>query len=87
MTQFRPLLIAAVLGVVSLGCGRAKEPVTVLVAASTRDAVKELADRFTAETGIEVRLAADDSGKLAQQIASGAPAKCSCRPTKSGPSI
>ena len=75
MSRLRSLLVTAVLGAIVTGCGRAKEPITALVAASTCDAVKELADRFTGETGIEVRLAADDSGKLAQQIANGAPAQ------------
>ncbi len=70
--------IVALLSVL-IGChssaGPKPQSVTALVAASTRDAVKELADRFTGETGIEVRLAADDTGKLAQQIANGAPAQ------------
>jgi molybdate transport system substrate-binding protein len=48
--------------------------VLVLAAASTQDALREIADRFTKETGIEVVLNADDSGRLANQIVNGAPA-------------
>jgi molybdate transport system substrate-binding protein len=59
------------------GCGRSgqsKGRVLVLVAASTRDAVQEIAGAFTRETGVEVRLSADDSSRLAAQIVEGAPA-------------
>ena len=48
--------------------------VVVLVAASAQEAVGELAGSFKAETGVEVRVVADDSAKLAQQIVNGAPA-------------
>jgi molybdate transport system substrate-binding protein len=48
--------------------------VVVLVAASAQDAVADLAKDFETETGVEVRIVADDSAKLAQQIANGAPA-------------
>jgi molybdate transport system substrate-binding protein len=63
------------------GCGRDgasrsanQGAVLVLVAASTNDAVKEVATAFTAETGIAVRINPDDSSKLATQIVNGAPA-------------
>jgi molybdate transport system substrate-binding protein len=45
-----------------------------LVAASTRDAVQEVAGIFRREGGAEVTLIADDSSKLATQIVHGAPA-------------
>jgi molybdate transport system substrate-binding protein len=71
-------LLAAMLG----GCN-SKRPapsgqpraVMALVAASAQDAVNDLSPRFTADTGVEVHVVADDSGKLAQQIANGAPAQ------------
>jgi molybdate transport system substrate-binding protein len=49
-------------------------PVLVLAAASTKDAVRDIAAAFTWEGNGEVRISADDSAKLAQQIAEGAPA-------------
>src|SRR5262245_15528256 len=64
----------------ALGCYRtagtpaASESVNVFVAASTKDVVKEIANAFKAERGIDVRINADDSSKLAAQIAEGAPA-------------
>jgi molybdate transport system substrate-binding protein len=69
-----------------LGCGRgadsASSPssagrsgsVLALVAASTKDAVQENATAFTKETGIEVKINADDSAKLATQIIEDVPA-------------
>jgi molybdate transport system substrate-binding protein len=48
--------------------------VLALVAASTKDAVQEIAADFAQEDGGEIRISADDSSKLAQQIAEGAPA-------------
>ena len=64
------------LAVFSTGCGRGDKPVPVrlLIAASTKDAVKEVADQFTRDTGTEVTLNADDSSKLATQLVNGAPA-------------
>jgi molybdate transport system substrate-binding protein len=66
------------------GCGGSTEKspggpadggrVLALVAASTRDAVREAAAGFAREGNGEVRISADDSSKLAQQIAEGAPA-------------
>src|SRR5262249_54054019 len=46
----------------------------VLVAASTQDAVQENAAKFSQETGIEVKINADDSSKLTMQIAHDVPA-------------
>jgi molybdate transport system permease protein len=58
------------------GCTRSRErhKVLVLAAASTRDAVQEIAADFTRETGVAVEVSPEDSGKLATQIAHGAPA-------------
>lgn len=76
--------LAACAGVALAGCGGTTEdgpggradrgPVLALVAASTKDAVREVADAFAREGNGEVRISADDSSKLAQQIAEGAPA-------------
>jgi molybdate transport system substrate-binding protein len=69
--------------VVVLGCGQRQSspngdqrspPILALVAASTQDAVQEIAAEFTREHGVEVRLNADDTSKLAAQIVNGAPA-------------
>jgi molybdate transport system permease protein len=65
----------AVLGTV--GCARSRDPqapVLILAAASTRDAVQEIAADFTQQTGVGVQVSPEDSGKLATQIAHGAPA-------------
>lgn len=58
------------------GCERRAEPqvVRVMAAASTREAVEEIAGRFTGETGAEVRIIAESSAKLAMQIVHDAPA-------------
>jgi molybdate transport system substrate-binding protein len=64
----------------ALGCNRAAqtpaaaEAVNAFVAASTKDAVQELAAAFKAEHGTDVKINADDSSKLAMQIVEGAPA-------------
>lgn len=52
----------------------ARPPLFALVAASTKDAVQEAAAQFTKESGIEVKISADDSSKLATQIVHDAPA-------------
>lgn len=46
----------------------------VLVAASVKDAVAEVAGQFRQETGIEVRISSGGSNALAAQILNGAPA-------------
>ncbi len=60
------------------GCNRPvqepTEPTIAFVAASTKNAVQELATAFSAEKKGEVKINADDSAKLAQQIANDAPA-------------
>jgi molybdate transport system substrate-binding protein len=64
----------------AVGCNRgsdapkAGEPIIAFVAASTRDAVQEIASTFKAEKNVEVRISADDSSKLATQIVQEAPA-------------
>jgi molybdate transport system substrate-binding protein len=74
MTHYRWLLPAA-LALVLLGCGRPpQDRVMVLAAASTRDALQELADAFHGEHGVEVELSPEDSSRLATQIVNGAPA-------------
>ncbi len=45
-----------------------QEPVVAFVAASTVDAVKEIAAAFSNETKAEIKINADDSSKLAMQI-------------------
>jgi molybdate transport system substrate-binding protein len=52
----------------------AEESIIVFVAASTKDAVQEIASGFKAEKNVQVRINADDSSKLAMQIVQGAPA-------------
>jgi molybdate transport system permease protein len=49
-------------------------PVVCLIAASTADALREIAAAFSADTRIAVKFNADDSSKLATQIVHGAPA-------------
>ena len=69
--------LGACLAAVIAGCGggQGKDgPVLALVAASTKDAVQEVAADFAREGGGEVRLNADDSSKLAVQVTQGAPA-------------
>lgn len=50
------------------------DEVTALVAASTTDAVKELADRFQKRHGTKVKISPGPSNQLATQIINGAPA-------------
>jgi molybdate transport system substrate-binding protein len=76
----RPCLVVALLAVALSGCrdtepgGQGTGPVLVLVAASTKDAVAEVAAAFTRETNTAVNVSADDSARLATQIVNGAPA-------------
>jgi molybdate transport system substrate-binding protein len=70
------VLLALLVG----GCTRGAEapatpaPVIAFVAASTKEAVSEVASGFTREHHAEVKINADDSSKLAVQIAESAPA-------------
>ncbi|MBL8794743.1 MAG: molybdate ABC transporter substrate-binding protein [Planctomycetia bacterium] len=85
--RLRPAMVTALLVGFSLGCGQSPHSATpgtgptspagsvlALVAASTKDAVQEVAGNFKQATGIEVKLNADDSSKLATQITQDAPA-------------
>jgi molybdate transport system substrate-binding protein len=62
------------------GCQRSAEspgsgpPVTIFAAASTKDALQEIASAFASERRGEVKINADDSSKLAMQIVQEAPA-------------
>ena len=77
------LLVIAALAIGGVGCGGhdAGQPgvatgttVTAFVAASTQDAVGELAKEFTRDTGIEVKINPGGSNTLANQIINGAEA-------------
>src|SRR6185503_8920972 len=60
------------------GCESSKSPpptVTIFIAASTRDAIEEIAGIFEKGTGIEVKVSPGASNALATQIAEGAPAQ------------
>jgi molybdate transport system substrate-binding protein len=61
-------------GGVSMPNDYAAEPLVILAAASTKDAVEELAVQFERQTGTRVRVSAGPSNALATQIVSGAPA-------------
>jgi molybdate transport system substrate-binding protein len=54
--------------------GKPSEQVIAFVAASTQDAVRDIAAAFTEQGKIEVKVNADDSAKLAMQITQQAPA-------------
>ena len=62
------------------GCGghdattTQQNSVTAFVAASTQDAVKDVAEKFTHDTGIAVKISPGGSNTLAQQILNGAEA-------------
>jgi molybdate transport system substrate-binding protein len=73
------LLLGAASLLLCLGCrseqpGVRNQPILILAAASTRDALQEAARQFTRDTAVEVKISGDDSSKLAQQIVNGAPA-------------
>jgi len=73
----RLAVISAVAALHTAGCSRSRDehgPVLILTAASTRDAVQEIAADFTRQTGVAVQVSPEDSGKLATQIVHGAPA-------------
>jgi molybdate transport system substrate-binding protein len=66
------LLVLA--GCASGGTEPAREKVIIFVAASTANAVEQIARDFQAETGIRVEVSPGPSSGLAQQIEQGAPA-------------
>jgi molybdate transport system substrate-binding protein len=69
---FIPLVLA---GSFLSGCGPSgSKPVTIYAAASTREAVDQLAKDFTNETGVVVKAEYGASSTLARQIEEGAPA-------------
>lgn len=49
------------------------EPLTISVAASTKEMVERIAESFTKETGVKVQVNAGSSSSLANQILAGAP--------------
>lgn len=67
-----PPAVAVLLGAV--GCGDRSVPgIDVAVAANFAEVAERLAERFTRETGVPVRLAVGSTGGLTTQILSGAP--------------
>lgn len=76
----RQLLLRLCAVVAALGWGAAAgaqdldRPVTIFAAASTTDAVNEIAEAYAAETGRSIRPVVASSSTLARQIAEGAPA-------------
>jgi molybdate transport system substrate-binding protein len=82
--QFRHSLQLAMLILSLAGCGKerkntvsmpndfAADPLVILAAASTKDAVEELAVEFERQAGTRVRVSAGPSNALARQIVSGA---------------
>ena len=74
-------LLSVLLVLSVFGCQRgdnapkAAEPIVAFVAASTKDAVQEIAAAFKEEKKIAVKINADDSSKLALQIVQDAPAQ------------
>jgi molybdate transport system substrate-binding protein len=76
MSQLKWLTL--ICGLIACGCQRTStttgaqpEVVHVFAAASTKEAVHEVAESFTRATNIAVVVNADDSSRLAQQIAQG----------------
>ncbi len=68
------VLLAVLLTAASGACGSPdKESILVYTAASLADAVEEIADGYTEETGVGVELHLGGSTALAQQIQRGAP--------------
>ncbi|MBO6635723.1 molybdate ABC transporter substrate-binding protein [Parvibaculum sp.] len=75
MKNMRPLLLPLVaLFSLATGPALACDPVSVYAAASTTDALTEVARAFTAETYCEVTTVFASSSTLAKQIEAGAPA-------------
>jgi molybdate transport system substrate-binding protein len=77
-TRKATLLELGLLLIAALGCGKkgdgSQEPVRVLIAASTKEAVEEIAGLYTKDTGVEVKIVAESSSRLATQIVNDAPA-------------
>lgn len=75
MIARRPMLIAALAGVLALALGgvAAAGETKVAVAANFTEAAREIAARFKARTGHEATLSFGSSGQFYTQIANGAP--------------
>jgi molybdate transport system substrate-binding protein len=72
--RLKKLFLVAIFSYFLLSCHSSKDTrLLVACASSTQYALKEISDQFKKETGIEVNLIFGSSGKLAQQIISGAP--------------
>lgn len=57
-----------IVGVMMCGISAYAESVTIFVASSMTDTIKEIGDIFTKSTGIQVKLNVASSGTLARQI-------------------
>lgn len=68
------VIAAALIGGASAGAQDPGRPVTIFAAASTTDAVNEIAEAYAAQTGGSIRPVVAASSTLARQIAEGAPA-------------
>lgn len=66
-------LIKVILASLALASALAAQTITVAAAANMKYAVTDIAKEFSKETGIEVKIITGASGKLTQQIMSGAP--------------
>jgi molybdate transport system substrate-binding protein len=64
----------SLLGIASASAQRPVEPPLIFAAASTKDALDEIAKQFEVSTGTKVRISYAGSNVLASQIANGAPA-------------
>jgi molybdate transport system substrate-binding protein len=78
MSRHFTSLLGLALLVGAAGCGKPGEDgkgvLRVLVAASTKEAVEEIGRQFTKDTGVEVKVVAESSSRLATQIIHDAPA-------------
>jgi len=72
MNRFRQTLLALLGGLLLAGNGNAGE-ITLAVASNFSHAIRQIADRFQAETGDRVRLSFGSTGKHYAQIVNGAP--------------
>lgn len=68
------ILFVALLTVSGAGRAMACDPVSIYAAASTTDAVRDIAEAFTTESGCEITTVFAGSSTLAKQIEAGAPA-------------
>ena len=66
-------LIKVILASLALASALAAQTITVAAAANLKYALEDITKEFTKETGIEVKIITGASGKLTQQIMSGAP--------------